>query len=1228
MLIYCLNYGLHKYVREIAMKKSFSKLNISLCMAFIAVILVCIIFSSVGIVYAETRARNDLNIVHISDLHYYPTYMCYKESNGDYSNSSINEKSKFESKLLTESSAVIKKLFNNIYDVAPDYLFVTGDLSSDGEKFALMEIANGLRDLQNRIREKGNEQFQIFVIPGNHDILNANATDYSTVGGASAEDVTREEFVKIFAGLGYPNISAEQAKIVYSDYYDFISKCDEYSVEYLPYDTESGEYVESKLAENIDIKWTPNLTAGESLAEGDLSYYVNCGDSFTLLAIDGLVTGKVGGKVSDGVLKWFDDEKGNYTKNIMSISHQNVIPHFTMQEQWTKNYLYSNWQTVRDKLLNLGVRYNFSGHMHANDVASYCNYNNRTLYDVETGSPVGYGANYRQAKISFYQDGASDMELTLQEITNIDISLLVDNGYIDNSNLKFVRNKEIIDLPEYIDEKLYDNMLIGVLDSVIKFVDKENFVNMVFNYIKKQGDSGIAKLAIEDNADALKEVIEIFYNQIQAKTLSDFVYTGNKPYLQGENNKLRAYLYSVAEQLFSLEIRDGYTIQNMFVDAYTTHLKGGENTNIAGLNESLQYAIESWMPSGEMVRDIVDMFRSGDNSLAKFINKVLTTDYNLTTGLLYKYQRGLNPIMSYLDTDLEKFNLDKVIRKLAGDKLNSLPSEFVNKQLDYIVTQSIASGVGENIGNVIRSLVTDSSYDGVVGVPTKVLYYSGDRFTHYPIGDEPVRNPSITDGRLPSMLNMTFGKNNAVDRNIVWFTDKSVTGTDIFISEGDRSSFDPKDIGNIEADCQIIKVDKPLADIGIMTTYSTMELARHTIKITGLKPNTMYTYYVGDYSRRSYSDYQTFVTGNGNERTPFEILITTDMQGMSQSAYQNSAKLLDASMRVSKIGYDFMLSLGDMVDSGKNINQWNYLLNSNSKFFGGTPQVVVSGNHDISVKDGKIDTASGMSPVELIYGYKDSYYSFDYNGVHFIVLDTNNFESNQYLWLEGDLKQNKDKLVVVAMHKGIYSAGPHRNDSEIVSMRKSLTELFSEYKVELVLQGHDHVYSESFFLDSTGKRLKTPPYKQGSPINNNNGGVLYVTMGVSGDKFYDFDSNTNDIINKGKMYHSPKLNNPTFGKLTFDGENISLSSYQYDIARDRVEQLVMFNNNTIFLMVSIITAVVILAGIFIMIILLLRSHKKKIEKCKNEDWSDSSQNNNIDDAVYTTNSVNKNASGD
>lgn len=1200
------------------MKNTFCKQKTAISMAFAVILVLCLICSVFGVVFAENNAKNEISIIHISDLHYYPTYMCYKQSESDYESSAMLEKSKFESKLMIESSVTIKKLFEDIYEKKPDYLVVTGDLSSDGERIALIEIANALRSLQEKIRkETEKKNFQIFVAPGNHDIANEKAMNYSNLKGTRIDYVTKLEFAKIFAGLGYPNMTVDEAERFYTEDYYSISDANK---KFLPYDASVSTYIHSNNADNIEFIYNA-MSFDESfyvdgvaeLGDGELSYIAKCPNNNTFIAIDGIVQGSIGGKVSENVFTWLQNNKTEHLSgNLMAMTHHNVIPHFTMQEQWTKNYLYSNWEYVRDFMVELGVKYNFSGHMHANDVASYCNYSGYNLYDIETGSPVGYGAAYREATINFYQDGASDMLQTLQTIKNVDVSLLVAEGFLaKNSNPAFrdINQNVIQDLNGYIYKNLYENMLDGVLDKMIKEVSRENFVERVIEKIDSSIKDGIVKDIIIDNIDGFRIVLGNLYNKIQSETMENFVYTGDKEFLQAEENKLRAYIYNFANKVLSIEIQKNYTIQNMFVDAYTAHLRGNEDMVLTDRNAQLKYCIEEWLPSGQFVQSIVDIIRSSDNGIAPLIKQILSSNYDLTTDLSSEQIRNLNKLIKLYDTELASFNLDKFIKKLAGGKLNNLPSSMVDKSLDYVLTQSIAEGIGSKLSDVVRSLATDATYDGTLGEPSKVLYDVNDQFSHYAGGK--IRTASITDGRLPSMLTMTFGEDKFADRNLIWFTDKSVTGTQIQISEGDRTVFSPS---TIDGNCEIIEIDVPLMDIGILSTYTSKEIARHTASMKGLKPDTIYTYRVGDVAKGYFSDMFTFKTPVADNKSGFEMLVVTDMQGMIVSNYEASAKMLQASVQVSEKGFDFILNLGDMVDSGKNTNQWQYLLDSGRNFYGSTPQVVVAGNHDTAVKDGKNNTASGRSPLDIHYNLGDkNYYSFDYKKVHFVVLDTNdivndNLSFTQIDWLINDLQQNKDNLVIVAMHKGIYSAGPHRNDKEIINMRKTLSKLFSDYRVELVLQGHDHVYSESFFLDSEGEKTKTPAYKQDSPINNNNGGVLYVTMGSGGDKYYDFAEENINYISKGKMFHSPALKNPTFGKIVFDGENIKLLSYEYDVQKNQIVQLKFFNNNRIALIISIVTAVIIVIGVGVLIFVLVHNHKKKIAVCKKENELESQQN--------------------
>ena len=78
-----------------------------------------------------------------------------------------------------------------------------------------------------------------------------------------------------------------------------------------------------------------------------------------------------------------------------------------------------------------------------------------------------------------------------------------------------------------------------------------------------------------------------------------------------------------------------------------------------------------------------------------------------------------------------------------------------------------------------------------------------------------------------------------------------------------------------------------------------------------------------------------------------------------------------------------------------------------------------------------------------------------------------------------------DKPGSSLLHHPLYSTGAHPPTEELV---KALEPLFLKYKVDLVLQGHDHDYE------------RTLPIKDGLP--DEAAGIIYVTLGGGGNQLY------------------------------------------------------------------------------------------------------------------------------
>jgi hypothetical protein len=118
-------------------------------------------------------------------------------------------------------------------------------------------------------------------------------------------------------------------------------------------------------------------------------------------------------------------------------------------------------------------------------------------------------------------------------------------------------------------------------------------------------------------------------------------------------------------------------------------------------------------------------------------------------------------------------------------------------------------------------------------------------------------------------------------------------------------------------------------------------------------------------------------------------------------------------------------------------------------------------------------------------------YCIDYEGVHFVMLDTSRWETSDslpegyYEWLEADLAAHADdRLVFVFYHKPLWYNTLADGEPD------PLHDLFIEYGVDGVFNGHFHTYGAATY-----------------------DGIAYTMVGSSGGGMYD------DAMYKGHFYH-------------------------------------------------------------------------------------------------------------
>jgi predicted phosphodiesterase len=169
--------------------------------------------------------------------------------------------------------------------------------------------------------------------------------------------------------------------------------------------------------------------------------------------------------------------------------------------------------------------------------------------------------------------------------------------------------------------------------------------------------------------------------------------------------------------------------------------------------------------------------------------------------------------------------------------------------------------------------------------------------------------------------------------------------------------------------------------------------------------------------------------------------------GTGNSDQYRTAKVF-AEIR-KRFPYEFVLMLGDNMYGGESSRDFQRkfeipykpILDAGIKFY------AALGNHDSpNQKSYKLFNMNG----ERYYTFKPK------DGVRFFALDSNYMDRAQLQWIEKELSASGSDWKIPFFHHPIYSsAGRHGSDP---ALRDQLEPLFQKYSVDVVLQGHDHIY--------------------------------------------------------------------------------------------------------------------------------------------------------------------------
>lgn len=299
-----------------------------------------------------------------------------------------------DGKQLNYIDELVDAFANDIKKKKPQVLIISGDLTTNGEKASHLDLAKKLNSIENL-------DTSVYVIPGNHDILNPYARSFKRADQYLTDYISQKDFSKIYGNYGYKEaISRDKSTL---SYLAAPSK----DVWLLMLDT---------------VQYKNNIALGYP---------------------------QLNGKLNSETLKWIKECSALAKKSdaqIIAVMHHNLLDH---SGSVTEGFTLDNNEEALELFHNEGIHLALSGHTHRQDIKTY-EEGDSQVSDIVTGALGIYPQKYGVLKFSLksgydYSTSSIDVEGWAKESGAVDKNLnnfkkySQDYFYNDNYNKTYSR---------------------------------------------------------------------------------------------------------------------------------------------------------------------------------------------------------------------------------------------------------------------------------------------------------------------------------------------------------------------------------------------------------------------------------------------------------------------------------------------------------------------------------------------------------------------------------------------------------------------------------------------------------------------------------------------------------------------------------------------------------------------------------------------------------------------
>ncbi|NLR91665.1 purple acid phosphatase family protein [Flammeovirga agarivorans] len=318
----------------------------------------------------------------------------------------------------------------------------------------------------------------------------------------------------------------------------------------------------------------------------------------------------------------------------------------------------------------------------------------------------------------------------------------------------------------------------------------------------------------------------------------------------------------------------------------------------------------------------------------------------------------------------------------------------------------------------------------------------------------------------PDRIVLTFNGNPATNRAVTWRTNEQIEKGYAQIALATMDLTFSKNAKQIEAKSRQF-------DLGLHTSNTPLIVHYHSVTFEDLEPDQYYVYRVGD-GNENWSEWIQFKTAK-KEYSPTQFVYFGDAQS---NVLENWSRVVRTAYQTAP-NASFAIHAGNFVDNAHNDNAWAKWFKAAGFIHSRWTTVPVVGSQEF-------ESLYKNSPKQLSMLWKPQFtlpretgiskrlhetvYSFDYQEVQIIVLNSNQQIEEQTKFLEEKLRSSQAKWNIVTFHHSIFS--PTKREHFQLG-NEQWQPILQKYNVDLVLNSHTQTYTRGHTPTNQDKELGT-----------------------------------------------------------------------------------------------------------------------------------------------------------